>query len=583
MVNIKHTNDYDHKRDIHSSVYKAVSKYLLDNDEDWRKLSPNVASFHLMFGERNKLQFGRLGHEPGLIQLVNYYRGSDVICRKTALVRVFKEFYTTSAKPIPKWLPESFIICPKDIAKSMESPAPGARPLPRRVSKPDERKDLLDRSTVLNKTSKKPVVWIAKSSSGYIDNPLLLEEDRKFDIRCWVLLEANYNVYLYEEGVLRTASESYQRENLDDVTSHLTNHCLQKELSANFGMYEEGNEMFFSSFDRYLRSKFRVTLDATILPQIKEIVKTVFKIVKERISTNFLGYQSFQLFGFDFVVDDELMVYLIEINGAPACAKKLLPDLARSLVITAIDPVFPTHKVHTRGRNESERSSLNAGPCFDYRPQGTEMLSRTREANGGQRGTRRLERENGHVMNKNPPLQLKGILLQNQDCGQCIAPLEHQVALLQQRLETLEQIANQQPVAFSAELSTSLAHPSAGMSIVFDKVQFNSGNFYNNKTGTFYCPTSGVYYFSLELSSSAHPQSSHSLHAKIMKNGSPISITILDSDSHLSYLRRTSSVTTQLAQGDVISVLINFVVGDITVTGGGPLSTFSGFLVQRIQ
>lgn len=144
-------------------------------------------------------------------------------------------------------------------------------------------------------------------------------------------------------------------------------------------------------------------------------------------------------------------------------------------------------------------------------------------------------------------------------------------------------VANQQPVAFSAELSTSLAHPSAGMSIVFDKVQFNSGNFYNNKTGTFYCPTSGVYYFSLELSSSAHPQSGHSLHAKIMKNGSPISITILDSDSHLSYLRRTSSVTTQLAQGDVISVLINYVVGDITVTGGGPLSTFSGFLVQKIQ
>uniref|UniRef100_A0A8W8I0D8 Uncharacterized protein n=1 Tax=Magallana gigas TaxID=29159 RepID=A0A8W8I0D8_MAGGI len=58
-------------------------------------------------------------------------------------------------------------------------------------------------------------------------------------------------------------------------------------------------------------------------------------------------------------------------------------------------------------------------------------------------------------------LPLEGILLQNQDCTQCIAPLEHQVALLQQRLETLEQIANQQPVAFSAELSTSLAHPSA--------------------------------------------------------------------------------------------------------------------------
>lgn len=32
-------------------------------------------------------------------------------------------------------------------------------------------------------------------------------------------------------------------------------------------------------------------------------------------------------------------------------SRKLLPDLARSLVITAIDPVFPTRKVHTRGYN----------------------------------------------------------------------------------------------------------------------------------------------------------------------------------------------------------------------------------------
>lgn len=27
--------------------------------------------------------------------------------------------------------------------------------------------------------------------------------------RCWVLLEVNYNVYLYEEGVLRIVFESY--------------------------------------------------------------------------------------------------------------------------------------------------------------------------------------------------------------------------------------------------------------------------------------------------------------------------------------------------------------------------------------
>ena len=27
------------------------------------------------------------GHDPGRTQLVNYYRGSDVLCRKTALAK----------------------------------------------------------------------------------------------------------------------------------------------------------------------------------------------------------------------------------------------------------------------------------------------------------------------------------------------------------------------------------------------------------------------------------------------------------------------------------------------------------------
>lgn len=43
--------------------------------------------------------------------------------------------------------------------------------------------------------------------------------------------------------------------------------------------------------------------------------------VEPAISTKNLPYQSFQLFGFDFMVDEELKVWLIEVNGAPACAQ----------------------------------------------------------------------------------------------------------------------------------------------------------------------------------------------------------------------------------------------------------------------
>jgi hypothetical protein len=46
--------------------------------------------------------------------------------------------------------------------------------------------------------------------------------------------------------------------------------------------------------------------------------------IEPAINTKHLSYQSFQLFGFDFMVDESFKVWLIEINGAPACAQSVL-------------------------------------------------------------------------------------------------------------------------------------------------------------------------------------------------------------------------------------------------------------------
>lgn len=136
----------------------------------------------------------------------------------------------------------------------------------------------------------------------YLEKPLLLEpEHRKFDIRqvlgmlncvfslnfflwavfglcdailrSWVLVDHQYNIYLYREGVLRTSSEPYNSSDLQDMTSHLTNHCIQKEHSHNYGRYEKGNEMFFDEFRVYLLNNYNVSLETSILPQIKQIIK----------------------------------------------------------------------------------------------------------------------------------------------------------------------------------------------------------------------------------------------------------------------------------------------------------------------
>lgn len=88
-----------------------------------------------------------------------------------------------------------------------------------------------------------------------------------------MLVDHQYNIYLYREGVLRTSSEPYNSSDLQDMTSHLTNHCIQKEHSQNYGRYEEGNEMFFDEFRQYLLTTHNLAMETSVLPQIKHIIR----------------------------------------------------------------------------------------------------------------------------------------------------------------------------------------------------------------------------------------------------------------------------------------------------------------------
>uniref|UniRef100_A0A9J8ANN9 Tubulin--tyrosine ligase n=1 Tax=Cyprinus carpio carpio TaxID=630221 RepID=A0A9J8ANN9_CYPCA len=368
-------------RDDNSTVYAEVAKILISTGK-WKRLKKDNPRFNLMLGERNRLPFGRLGkgfqqlhikhslpsrHEPGLMQLVNYYRGADKLCRKASLVKIIKT--SPELKDSCNWFPESYIIYPTNLNTPV---APATNGIGHMKSNPktDEREVFLA-SYNSRKESGEGTVWIAKSSAGakgagilishdanellefidnqgqvhviqkYLEKPLLLEPGhRKFDIRSWVLVDHQYNIYLYREGVLRTSSEPYNSSDLQDMTCHLTNHCIQKEHSQNYGRYEEGNEMFFDEFRQYLLTTHNVAMETSVLPQIKHIIRSCLTCIEPAISTKHLSYQSFQLFGFDFMLDESFKVWLIEINGAPACAQRLYPELCQGIVDVAISTVF---------------------------------------------------------------------------------------------------------------------------------------------------------------------------------------------------------------------------------------------------
>lgn len=81
--------------------------------------------------------------------------------------------------------------------------------------------------------------------------------------------------------------------------------------------------------------------------QIKEIMRLVFLTVKDKLDRKF---GCFELFGFDFMIDDQMKVKLIEINTNPALftdtsvQKELLPKLVEDIVKSSLS-------IHKYGKN----------------------------------------------------------------------------------------------------------------------------------------------------------------------------------------------------------------------------------------
>ena len=86
----------------------------------------------------------------------------------------------------------------------------------------------------------------------YIERPFLYK-GRKFDIRIWVLINYDLNVYMFKqqlpyirEGHLKISSIPYNLATNDRFV-HITNYTLQK-YNNNFERYEDGNELSFKDF-----------------------------------------------------------------------------------------------------------------------------------------------------------------------------------------------------------------------------------------------------------------------------------------------------------------------------------------------
>ena len=181
----------------------------------------------------------------------------------------------------------------------------------------------------------------------YIEKPLCYY-GRKCDMRVWVMLTQGLKVYVYKEGHLKTCSEKYDVNNQKDAFVHITNYSFQKHC-LNFQKFELGNEVPFYDFQKYLDKEFKdnkIDVKKNIMDQVKYIVGLTMKSVKEKINANNRNF-CFEIFGYDFMMDINFNVYLLEINTNPGLEisspwiKAIVPRMVDDALRLTIDEVFP--------------------------------------------------------------------------------------------------------------------------------------------------------------------------------------------------------------------------------------------------
>ena len=143
--------------------------------------------------------------------------------------------------------------------------------------------------------------WVVQE---YIEEPLLFN-DRKFDIRIYVLIttkqnEKGFNACVYNNGLVRISSKKYNPKSKDPKV-FLTNTCIQRENNPN-------DNITIEFYDLNINHK-------KTLKKIRQSCKNLFK----NTNLNPNDYKaSYQIFGLDFILDNKENPILLEVNSTPS-------------------------------------------------------------------------------------------------------------------------------------------------------------------------------------------------------------------------------------------------------------------------
>ena len=198
----------------------------------------------------------------------------------------------------------------------------------------------------------------------YIERPLLYER-KKFDMRVFLLVTHDYKIYLCQELYIRLSAYNYDLADTRKF-SHLTNIALQK-YSLNYD--EEKAIISPKQFEDFIKFDIDPLFDfqKDVFAKIHHICCILGAIIKRRFKTFCAHKKNFEIFGLDFMVDEELKVWFIEVNTNPAITlgnsfiDLLIPRMLDDAFKLTLDRNFPMPKLSDYYKAKRENAEKEGG------------------------------------------------------------------------------------------------------------------------------------------------------------------------------------------------------------------------------
>jgi len=201
----------------------------------------------------------------------------------------------------------------------------------------------------------------SRIAQTYIPNPLLLDLQNKFDFRVYMLVAStNPLIVYYHDGFLRVSLQKYDKFS-EDKSVHLTNTHLSKDI---FAEAKEKNITFNNMTEEELRDYQMWTYE-----DLAEYLLKAGKIKDSNWLNNYLRpnfYEAFihivrmsahafwnqsnvyELFGLDFMLDEELNLWFIECNSSPQLIGT--NEYKTNFLIKMLEDVFEIQYSYYRSR-----------------------------------------------------------------------------------------------------------------------------------------------------------------------------------------------------------------------------------------